>query len=265
MPRYKILIEYDGRPYAGWQKQANAPSVQQTIEEAIFRFSGEKAVLQGAGRTDTGVHALGQVGHFDLPGIWRGDRIRDAMNAQLRPAPIAIISADAVPDAFDARRSATRRHYLYRIVDRRAPAALDIDRVWDVRRRLDIEAMRAGAALLIGHHDFTTFRSADCQARSPMKTLDALVISRRGDEVLFEVSARSFLHNQVRSMVGTLKKVGEGKWPPEAVGAVLEARDRKACGPVAPPGGLYLVRVDYPAAPGSEPEQTVDDLAEDEA
>ncbi len=265
MPRYKLLIEYDGRPYAGWQKQANAPSVQQTIEEAIFRFSGERAPLQGAGRTDTGVHALGQVGHVDLSGDWQGGRIRDALNAQLRPAPIAIIAAEGVPDTFDARRSATRRHYLYRIVDRRAPAALDIDRVWDVRRRLDIEAMRDAAALLIGHHDFTTFRSADCQAKSPLKTLDAIAISRQGDEVLFEVSARSFLHNQVRSMVGTLKKVGEGKWPAEAVGEALEARDRKACGPVAPPGGLYLVRVDYRAASVSDPEQAVDDLAEDEA
>ncbi len=264
MPRYKLLIEYDGRPYAGWQKQANAPSVQQTIEEAIFRFSGERTPLQGAGRTDTGVHALGQVGHFDLPGIWQGGRIRDALNAQLRPAPIAIIAAEPVPDAFDARRSAVRRHYLYRIVDRRAPAALDIDRVWDVRRRLDIEAMREAAAMLVGNHDFTTFRSADCQAKSPVKTLDAIAIRRQGDEILFDVSARSFLHNQVRSMVGTLKKVGEGKWLPDAVGAALAARDRKACGPVAPPGGLYLVRVDYRAA-ASEPEQAVDDLAEDEA
>ena len=265
MPRYKILIEYDGRPYAGWQKQVNAPSVQQTIEEAIFRFSGERAVLQGAGRTDTGVHALGQVGHFDLFGPWQGGRIRDALNAQLRPAPIAILAAEPVSDLFDARRSALRRHYLYRVIDRRAPAALDIDRVWDVRRHLDIEAMRAGAALLIGHHDFTTFRSADCQAKSPMKTLDRLDIARRGEEVLFEVSARSFLHNQVRSMVGTLKKVGEGKWPPEAVGAALAARARTACGPVAPPSGLYLVRVDYPAAAVLEAEQAVDDLAEDEA
>lgn len=265
MPRYRILIEYDGRPYAGWQRQANAPSVQQTIEEAIERFSGETVSTRGAGRTDAGVHALGQVAHFDLAGHWQGGRIRDAMNAQLRPAPIAIIAAEPVPDSFDARRSATARHYLYRVVDRRAPAALEIDRVWDVRRRLDIEAMREGAAMLLGKHDFTTFRSADCQAKSPLKTLDALEIARRGDEVLFEVSARSFLHNQVRSMVGTLKKVGEGKWPPEAVGAALVARDRKACGPVAPPGGLYLVRVDYGAKPRSEAEETVDELAEDEA
>ncbi|MCX5496342.1 tRNA pseudouridine(38-40) synthase TruA [Kaistia dalseonensis] len=262
MPRYKILIEYDGTPYAGWQRQGNAPSVQQTIEEAIFRFSGEEVSSKGAGRTDTGVHALGQVAHFDLSGHWRGDRIRDAMNAQLRPAPIAILEAHPVSDDFDARYSATKRHYVYRVTDRRAPAALDINRVWDVRKRLDIEAMREGAAALIGHHDFTTFRSADCQALSPMKTLERLEIHRHDDsEIWFEVSARSFLHNQVRSMVGTLKKVGEGKWPPSAVGDVLEARDRKACGPVAPPGGLYLTKVDY----GSKAKQPVDDLAEDEA
>jgi len=262
MPRYKILVEYDGRPYAGWQRQANAPSVQQTLEEAIQRFSGEAAVTKGAGRTDSGVHATGQVAHFDLSGVWTGLRIRDAMNAQLRPAPIAVIEAAPVPDSFDARRSATKRHYLYRVLDRRAPAALDIDRVWDVRRRLDIEAMREGAKLLLGKHDFTTFRSADCQAKSPLKTLDALEIRRAGDEVLFDVSARSFLHNQVRSMVGTLKKVGEGKWPPSRVGDVLDARDRKACGPVAPPGGLYLVRVEYGVLQAEEP---VDDLAEDDA
>jgi tRNA pseudouridine38-40 synthase len=261
MPRYKILIEYDGVPYSGWQRQANAPSVQQTIEEAIERFSGEAVSTRGAGRTDTGVHALGQVAHFDLSRPWKTDRIRDAMNAQLRPAPIAILKAEAVPDDFDARRSALRRHYLYRVVDRRAPAAIDINRVWDVRTRLDVDAMQEAADSLIGKHDFTTFRSADCQAESPLKTLDRLVVSRRGEEVHFEVTARSFLHNQVRSMVGTLKKVGEEKWPVTRVWEALQARDRKACGPVAPPGGLYLVKVDY----GSKPEQPIDDAAEDQA
>ncbi len=261
MPRYRILIEYDGTPYSGWQRQANAPSVQQTIEEAIFRFSGEDVPTRGAGRTDTGVHALGQVAHFDLAGHWRGERIRDAMNAQLRPAPIAILEAAEVADSFDARRSATARHYLYRVLDRRAPAAIDISRVWDVRKRLDIDAMQEAANTLLGKHDFTTFRSADCQAKSPLKTLDRLDITRSGDEVLFSVSARSFLHNQVRSMVGTLKKVGERKWPVSAVAEVLEARDRKACGPVAPPGGLYLMRVDY----GSRAEQAIDEADEDEA
>ena len=265
MARYKILIEYDGRPYAGWQRQAGHPSVQQTIEEAIFRICGETVSTRGAGRTDAGVHATGQVAHFDLASHWTGLRMRDALNAQLRPAPIAILTAEPVPDTFDARRSATQRHYIYRVIDRRAPAALDIDRVWDVRKRLDIEAMREGAAHLIGKHDFTTFRSADCQAKSPLKTLDAIGITREGDEIRFAVSARSFLHNQVRSMVGTLKKVGEHKWPPIAVAEVLEARRRSACGPVAPPGGLYLVRVDYGKAPPSESEQAVDDLAEDEA
>ncbi|MCX5516623.1 tRNA pseudouridine(38-40) synthase TruA [Kaistia algarum] len=261
MPRYKILIEYDGRPYSGWQRQANAPSVQQTIDEAIHRFSGEAALTKGAGRTDTGVHALGQVAHFDLSGLWSGDRIRDAMNAQLRPAPIAILEAEPVSDIFDARRSAVARHYLYRVIDRRAPAALDIDRVWDVRKSLDIDAMQQAADSLLGKHDFTTFRSADCQALSPLKTLDRLDVSRVGSEILFEVSARSFLHNQVRSMVGTLKKVGEGKWPVSRVRDVLDARDRKACGPVAPPGGLYLVRVDY----ASDAEQAMDEEEQDQA
>lgn len=264
MPRYKILIEYDGRPYVGWQRQAAHASVQQTIEEAILRLSGEMVSTRGAGRTDAGVHATGQVAHFDLVSAWTGLRLRDGLNAQLRPAPIAILSAEPVADSFDARRSATQRHYIYRVIDRRAPAALDIDRVWDVRKRLDVEAMRQGAAHLIGKHDFTTFRSADCQAKSPLKTLDAIEITRSGDDVRFAVAARSFLHNQVRSMVGTLKKVGEGKWPPDAVRAALEARHRGACGPVAPPGGLYLVRVDY-GPPPSEAEEAVDDLAEDEA
>ncbi|WP_018184814.1 tRNA pseudouridine(38-40) synthase TruA [Kaistia granuli] len=261
MPRYKLLIEYDGTPYSGWQRQANAPSVQQSLEAAIQRFSGEAALTFGAGRTDSGVHATGQVAHFDLPGHWTGLRIRDAMNAQLRPEPIAVLEAEPVADAFDARRSAVKRHYIYRVLDRRAPAALEINRVWDVRKHLDIDAMQRAADLLLGWHDFTTFRSADCQAKSPMKTLERLEITRDGEHVLFGVSARSFLHNQVRSMVGTLKKVGEGKWPFERVGEVLEARDRKACGPVAPPGGLYLVKVDY----GSPAEQSSEDAAEDEA
>jgi tRNA pseudouridine38-40 synthase len=259
MPRYKLLIEYDGTPYSGWQRQANAPSVQQALEGAILRFSGEPALTFGAGRTDSGVHATGQVAHFDLSGEWTGLRIRDAMNAQLRPEPVAVIEAEPVDDDFDARRSAIRRHYIYRVLDRRAPAALEINRVWDVRKRLDIDAMQDAANLLLGWHDFTTFRSADCQAKSPMKTLERIEITREGDHVLFGVSARSFLHNQVRSMVGTLKKVGEGKWPSSRVGEVLEARDRKACGPVAPPGGLYLVKVDY----GSGAEPSTEDPGEE--
>ena len=261
MPRYKILIEYDGTPYAGWQRQKNAPSVQQALEAAIKRFTGEDVLTFGAGRTDSGVHATGQVGHFDLSGEWTGRRIRDAMNAQLRPAPIAILEAEPVDDSFDARYSAVKRHYVYRVIDRRAPAALEINRVWDVRKHLDIDAMQEAANSLLGWNDFTTFRSTDCQALSPMKTLDRLDVRREGDQILFEVSSRSFLHNQVRSMVGTLKKVGEGSWPVARVAEVLEARDRKACGPVAPAGGLYLVRVDY----ASGAEQPAEDSAEDEA
>jgi tRNA pseudouridine38-40 synthase len=226
MPRYKILIEYDGTPYAGWQRQKNAPSVQQALEAAIKRFTGEDVLTFGAGRTDSGVHATGQV-----------------------------------DDSFDARYSAVKRHYVYRVIDRRAPAALEINRVWDVRKHLDIDAMQAAANSLLGWNDFTTFRSTDCQALSPMKTLDRLDVRREGDQILFEVSSRSFLHNQVRSMVGTLKKVGEGSWPVARVAEVLEARDRKACGPVAPAGGLYLVRVDY----ASGAEQPAEDTAEDEA
>ena len=246
MPRYRLTIEYEGGPFVGWQRQANGRSVQAAIEEAIFRLSGEEVRIRGAGRTDAGVHALGQVAHVDLARAWAGDRLREALNAHLRPEPVAILSAEAVAADFDARFSALRRHYLYRIATRRAPLALDTGRAWHVKRRLDAVAMQRAAQHLVGRHDFTTFRSVECQSRSPVKTLDRLDVRLAGGEIVIEATARSFLHNQVRSMVGSLKLVGEGKWRADDLQAALEARDRSACGPVAPPEGLYLARVDYP-------------------
>jgi len=245
MPRYKILIEYDGTPFFGWQWQETVPSVQRVLTEAITAFTGETSMVQGAGRTDAGVHALGQVAHFDLTKDYETDTVRDALNAHLRPNPIAVLSAEKVAADFDARRSALRRHYLYRIANRRPDLALDRLRAWRVPRRLDAEAMHAAAQRLVGKHDFTTFRSTECQAKSPEKTLDRLDVARVGDEVHIVAVARSFLHNQVRSMVGTLVPVGDGKWTADDVSRVLAARDRTACGQVAPPEGLYLVRVDY--------------------
>jgi tRNA pseudouridine38-40 synthase len=245
MPRYKILIEYDGAPFAGWQYQDNFPSVQRTIMAAIEAFSGEKVMVQGAGRTDAGVHALGQVAHFDLASERETDTIRDALNAHLRPHPVAILSAEKVAADFDARRSAIRRHYLYRIVNRRADLAIERGRAWRVARPLDAGAMHQAAQRLVGKHDFTTFRSTECQAKSPEKTLDRLDVSRDGDEIHIAAMARSFLHNQVRSMVGSLVPVGDGKWSADDLAGALAARDRSACGPVAPPDGLYLVKVDY--------------------
>jgi tRNA pseudouridine38-40 synthase len=245
MPRYKILIEYDGAPFAGWQYQENSPSVQRTIMTAIELFTGEKVMVHGAGRTDAGVHALGQVAHFDLSSERATDIIRDALNAHLRPHPIAILSAEKVAADFDARRSAVRRHYFYRIANRRPDLAIDRGRAWRVSRRLDAEAMHDAAQRLVGKHDFTTFRSTECQAKSPEKTLDRLDVSRAGDEIHITAVARSFLHNQVRSMVGSLVPVGDGKWSAADLAHALAARDRSACGPVAPPDGLYLVKVDY--------------------
>ena len=245
MPRYKILIEYDGAPFAGWQYQENVASVQRTIMDAIEAFSGEKVMVQGAGRTDAGVHALGQVAHFDLSADRETDVIRDALNAHLRPHPVAILLAEKVAENFDARRSAVRRHYLYRIANRRPDLAIERGRAWRVPRRLDADAMHAAAQRLVGKHDFTTFRSTECQAKSPEKTLDKLDVSRAGDEIHITAVARSFLHNQVRSMVGSLVPVGDGKWGSDDLSRILAARDRTACGTVAPPDGLYLVRVDY--------------------
>jgi len=245
LPRYRISIEYDGTPFSGWQFQADAPSVQGAIEDAIAALTGERVVIQGAGRTDAGVHAFGQVAHFDLAREVATDTIRDGLNAHLRPHPIAVLAAERVPESFNARLSATRRHYLYRIVNRRPDLTLDRNRAWRLPRPLDVPAMHAAAQRLVGHHDFTTFRSTECQAKSPMKTLDRLDVVREGEEVRVVTCARSFLHNQVRSMVGSLALVGDRKWSADDLAAVLAARDRTACGQVAPPQGLYLMRVDY--------------------
>ncbi len=245
MPRYKLTIEYDGTPYVGWQVQDNGTSVQGVLMEAVFAFAGERAALQGAGRTDAGVHGLGQVAHVDLIKEWETDTVRDALNAHMRPHPIAVLAAERVAETFDARFSAVKRHYLYRIVNRRADLALDVHRAWRVGRPLDAAAMHAAAQTLVGRHDFTTFRAAECQAKSAVKTLDRLDVGRAGEELRVAASARSFLHHQVRSMVGSLVHVGEGKWSGADLAAALAARDRAACGQVAPPQGLYLVRVEY--------------------
>ena len=245
MPRYRLIIEYDGAPFVGWQRQDNGLSVQGALEEAIFKLCGETVTLTGAGRTDAGVHAFGQVAHFDLVKEFAPDKVRDALNHFVRPAPITVLEAALAAEDFHARFSATARHYLYRILIRRSPPALDKGRVWHVVHELDAEAMGFAAQSLVGQHDFTTFRSSECQAKSPVKTLDKLTVRRAADEIEIAASARSFLHNQVRSMVGSLKLVGEGKWLPREVAQALAAKDRSRCGPVAPPDGLYLMRVDY--------------------
>jgi len=245
MPCYKLTIEYDGTPFVGWQIQASAMSVQGLITAAVEAFAGERVAVQGAGRTDAGVHALGQVAHIDLAKEWNTDTVRDALNAYLRPHPVAVLAAERVDNAFDARFSAVKRHYRYRILNRRADLALEKNRAWRVPRPLDAAAMHAAAQQLAGKHDFTTFRSTECQAKSPEKTLDRLDVERSSDEILVYASARSFLHHQVRSMVGALVFVGEGKWSAADLAATLAARDRRACAPVAPPEGLYLVKVDY--------------------
>ena len=245
MPRYKLTIEYNGTPFVGWQVQDNGPSVQGVLTEAIAAFTGERVAVAGAGRTDAGVHALRQVAHIDLAKEWGGDTVRDAINFHLRPRPIAVLTAEQVAEDFDARFSAIKRHYLYRIVNRRADLTLDQTRAWRVPRPLDDDAMHAAAQKLVGRHDFTTFRAAECQAKSPVKTLDQLDVKRDGDEVRITASARSFLHHQVRSMVGSLVHVGEGKWSAEDLADALAARDRTRCGQVAPPQGLYLVRGEY--------------------
>ena len=248
MPRYKLTIEYDGAAYSGWQWQENAPSVQGALEQALARFERASRV-GGAGRTDAGVHARGQVAHVDLDREWRGWRLREAINAHLTMAreAVSVTDAEAAPEDFDARRSATARHYRYVVVNRRAPLVFEAGRAWRVKTPLDAEAMHAAAQVLIGRHDFSTFRDAQCQANSPLRTLDYFHVSAQAETIHFDVGARSFLHRQVRSMVGSLVEVGVGKWGAGDLRAALEAADRARCGPVAPPDGLYLMRVDYPA------------------
>lgn len=245
MPRYRLDIEYDGSPFVGWQKQANGPSVQGALDAALGAFAGGHTVPRGAGRTDTGVHALQQVAHVDLERAWEPDKLRQALNHHLLPAPISVLAAAEVSDVFDARFSATQRHYLYRILVRPSRPALDHKRVWWLRHRLDAAAMHRAAQSLVGHHDFTTFRAAACQANSPMRTLDQIAVAASGDEISLTVSARSFLHHQVRSIAGSLKLVGEGQWPEARIAEVLAAKDRSQCAPLAPPAGLYLAGVDY--------------------
>ena len=245
LPRYKLTIEYDGTPFVGWQAQDYGASVQGVLTAAIAAFTGEQAAVGAAGRTDAGVHALGQVAHVDLGNDWDAETVRDAINFHLRPRPIAVLAVERAALDFDARFSAIKRHYLYRIVNRRADLTLEQNRAWRVPRPLDALAMHAAAQRLIGRHDFTTFRSTECQAKSPEKTLDRLDVERAGEEVRITAAARSFLQHQVRSMVGSLVHVGEGKWRASDLAAALAARDRTACGQVAPPDGLYLMRVDY--------------------
>jgi tRNA pseudouridine38-40 synthase len=247
MPRYKLTVEYDGRPFVGWQIQDNGLSVQGLLMEAAGRFCGKNVSIQGAGRTDAGVHALGQVCHLDLVRDWDEDTVRDAINAHLRPHPIAVISAERVDPSFDARFSAIKRHYLYRIINRRADLTIERARAWRIPKPLNSAAMHAAAQRFVGRHDFTTFRHAECQAKSPVKTLDRLDVNRMRDDIHVTASARSFLHSQVRSMVGALVLVGEGKWTADDISLALYRRDRAACAPVAPPDGLYLLKVDYPA------------------
>jgi tRNA pseudouridine38-40 synthase len=247
VPRYKLTIEYDGTGLVGWQRQANGLSVQEALETAIAQFCDERITLHGAGRTDAGVHALAQSAHLDLTRSFAPEVLRSAVNHYLRPNAISVLAAESVCDEFDARLSAVGRVYLYRILNRRAPPALSRTRVWHVAPPLDVDAMRAGACQLVGHHDFSTFRDSLCQARSPLKTLDALEVCRAGDEIHITARARSFLHHQVRNMAGTLKLVGLGRWHPDDVARALAARDRRAGGPTAPPEGLYLVEIRYPS------------------
>ncbi|TLP45965.1 tRNA pseudouridine(38-40) synthase TruA [Cohaesibacter sp. CAU 1516] len=246
MPRYKLLIEYDGRPFAGWQRQDNAPTVMGLIEQSLFKFTREQVTLFGAGRTDSGVHATGQIAHFDLMRDWHSQKVREALNHFLKETGVAILGIEKVTDAFDSRFMATRRYYRYRICNRRAPLTFEMGRAWQYSYPIDVDLMQEGANRLIGHFDFTTFRATACQAKSPWRTMEKLTISREGEWVYLDAMSRSFLHNQIRSIVGSLAEVGSRRKPVEWVSDILEARDRRACGPVAPPDGLYLTQVDYP-------------------
>ena len=245
MPRYKLTVEYDGTGLVGWQRQAKGVSVQEILEIAVERLCGKHVTVHGAGRTDAGVHALAQTAHLDLARHRPTDVIRSALNQHVKPYAVAVRAVEHVADTFDARRSARGRVYRYRILNRRSPPALDRGRVWHVGPALDVAAMQAASRVLIGKHDFTTFRDTQCQAKSPVKTLDALDIARAGDEIWIEARARSFLHHQVRNMVGTLKLVGAGKWESADIKRALDARDRRAGGPTAPPQGLYMIEVVY--------------------
>ncbi|MEM1150434.1 MAG: tRNA pseudouridine(38-40) synthase TruA [Pseudomonadota bacterium] len=245
MMRYKLTIEYDGRPFCGWQRQSGQPSVQETLEQAAAALDGRPVTVFGAGRTDTGVHATGQVAHIDLSTPRDADTVADALNFHMRPAPVAVLEAEAVSEDFHARFSATGRHYRYTIINRRADLTVENGLAWRVAQPLDAEAMHAAAQALLGHHDFTTFRDTQCQAESALRTLDAIAVRRRDARIEMTCSARAFLHRQVRSMVGSLVEVGRGKRRPEWIEEILGAADRTACGPVAPPDGLYLTAVDY--------------------
>jgi tRNA pseudouridine38-40 synthase len=244
--RWRLIIEYDGGPFMGWQRQDHGPSVQQALEEALYKMTGETAQFFAAGRTDAGVHALAMSAHADVMKSLTPTRLREGLNALVRPHPIAILDVSEVAEDWHARFSCIGRRYLYRILNRRAPPALDAGRVWHIAPSLDIEAMRDGARHLVGRHDFTTFRSAQCQSDSPVKTLDALDVAKVGEEIHVTAAARSFLHHQVRSMVGCLAMVGRGQWAPEDIAKALEARDRAALGFNAPPQGLYFVEAIYP-------------------
>jgi len=246
MTRWRLTIEYDGGPFMGWQRQENGPSVQQQVEAAIFRMTSELASVHGAGRTDSGVHALAMSAHVNIEKTLTAHRLRDGLNALVRPDPIAILAADAVADDWHARFSCIGRRYEYRILNRRAPPAIDHGRVWHIATPLDVDAMAEGAVMLVGSHDFTTFRSVQCQSKSPVKTLDRLEVVRDGEHIRVRAAARSFLHHQVRSMVGCLAMVGRGQWSPADINAALEARDRAALGLNAPPEGLYFVEAIYP-------------------
>jgi len=246
MPRFKLTIEYDGTNFVGWQRQANGPSVQEAIEQAAVAYCQTDIVVHGAGRTDAGVHAKGQVAHVDIPRNDKGEKVRAALNSHLRPLPIAILKAERVGENFHARFSALERLYLYRLSVRRAPLAIEVNRAWWLARMLDVNAMTRAAQTLIGKHDFTTFRATECQAKSPIKTLDEIRVESEGDMIDIWVRAKSFLHHQVRNIVGTLVLVGDGKWNAEDMAHALQAKDRKAGGPTAPPSGLYLISVIYP-------------------
>ena len=246
MTRWRLTIEYDGNPFMGWQRQEHGPSVQQTLEEALLQMTGEKAVFTAAGRTDAGVHALAMSTHVEIERKLTSHRLREGLNALVRPHPISVLSVEHVDDDWHARFSCVGRRYLYRILNRRAPPALDSGKVWHVAVPLDLDPMREGAAFLIGRHDFTTFRSAQCQSDSPVKSLDSLEVGRVGDEIHVTAAARSFLHHQVRSMVGCLALVGRGQWQPSEMQRALDARDRSALGFNAPPHGLYFVEAIYP-------------------